>query len=207
MKKICKVMALLILPVLMFTACGEEALPTSFSDNTIVFNQDETVTYYMVENFDKDYYSVAELKQMAEEEAAEFNNDKRFNTDKRDAVTVENVEKDGANVKIQYHYDNVANCKAHAEKDIYYDTVGNAAKAGLISAGMELQGRKGKVILNKDVIDKYAEHHVVIVNEPISVYVSNKIEYYTTDLELVGNNGVNVNPSDEAKTIVLILSK
>ena len=91
--------------LLSLTGCGGTSLPETIEKTTISVNADGEVTAYLVDNFDKDYYSMSELMAMAVEDAAAYNTEAK--TGETIPVSVETVEmlENGTDIRITYHYD------------------------------------------------------------------------------------------------------
>lgn len=75
--KMCKrIWGVMLLAMLCLSGCGEAKLPEVIDRPTVIVSNDGSVTAYLVEDFDKAYYDTEELKEMALQEAEEYNNSK-----------------------------------------------------------------------------------------------------------------------------------
>ncbi len=88
------------------------------------------ISAWFVEGFDEDYYSLRELTEMAEREAAEYN--ARI-PGKKAAVKVEKVEMlpdDSGRIRVNYRYDSWESYTDFNGQGFFYGTVEEAAAAG-----------------------------------------------------------------------------
>lgn len=87
-----------------FSGCGQKSsVPDTLLRTAIAVSQKGAVTVYLVEDFEKDYYSLQELQEMAEGEVTEFYEENPSEEEK--AVVLESVEETGENrVKLIYQY-------------------------------------------------------------------------------------------------------
>ena len=91
---------------LVLAGCGAAKVPEVVDVTSIAISEEGIVTSYLVDKFDKDYYSLSDLNTMAIEEAAEYNSEKQVGENV--PLTVEKVEalEDGSDkVVVTHNYD------------------------------------------------------------------------------------------------------
>ena len=73
MKKVVWIMVHLCLCAVFLAGCGEAKVPDVIQAPTVAVAKEGTVEVWLLGDFDKNYYSVSELSDMALEEAGRFN--------------------------------------------------------------------------------------------------------------------------------------
>ncbi len=126
---------------LLLSGCGGSAVPETVEETTILLNRDGSVTYYLAGMFDREYYDLTELADMAKEEAAEFSR-----TNGASAVSVEKAEYapgDSQSVVITYRFADCGSFQTFQESSFFYGTTVEAAAAGYRTADVTLQDADG----------------------------------------------------------------
>lgn len=183
MKKLGKLMAAMMLSVVFLVGCSGVQLPEVIDSPTVSVGEDGQITYWLVGEFDKDYYVVSELSQMAIEEAKAFNeswNGKITGSEGEIApVTVANVEElanGKGTVVITYQFGNWEAYTDFNDTELFYGTVGEAALKGY-SAKVTLKSVKDDTTFTEEQIKQATDKYIIITDLKANIYCPGKIAY------------------------------
>ena len=124
-----KVISAMLSGVLMLSlaGCGKAAkLPETVVNTSLVVEKDGKVVSYLVNTFDKDFYSLDGLTQMVEEEAEEFNATHTEATENPMNVKTVQVLGDGVMVQVVQEFADTDSYAEYNEQDLFYGTSGSA---------------------------------------------------------------------------------
>ena len=166
---------MIIFSMVLFTGCKGKSLKMGdFETNTLLVNQDGSVQGGFIEEFTKNYYSKEDLKEFAEAELSEYNNN-------------------GKNIKIDTL--EVKNNMAHMimtfpSMEVYMDFIGldnycMTLKEALDQKAEELPDTLSSVKgdgkkIKSDEIASSEDLRVLLVSEALDVVVNGKIKYYSS---------------------------
>ena len=118
-----KVISAMLSGVLMLSlaGCGKAAkLPETVVNTSLVVEKDGKVVSYLVNTFDKDFYSLDGLTQMVEEEAEEFNATHTEATENPMNVKTVQVLGDGVMVQVVQEFADTDSYAEYNEQDLFY---------------------------------------------------------------------------------------
>ena len=190
--------------LLLLTGCGSTALPENIDKTTISVDAEGKVTAYLVGNFEKEYYNVSELMEMAVEDAAAYNTEAK--TGESVPVAVESVEmlENGTDVRITYQYDSAESYADYMQGVLFYGTVAEAYKAGYDLQTAPLNSVKDGTSATADFIKNEAsEKHVLITDQIAEIYCPYAVTYISADAFYNENGSVTNNQSDDVIYILL----
>ena len=206
MRKSKMILLVLCVTLMLLSGCGQQKAPTTTDVTTISISQDGDITYYLTEEFDKEYYDINELKDMALQEVTDYN----ARSGSEQAVTVEKVglTEDGKKAVVTYSLLNVETFRDFTDVFLEYDTVENARLSGYLKDGMSFYGKDGKFDINQDIFLKYAKNHVIIADAESVIYPPYKVMYYSEGVTIREDGSIDpVAPADKNQKIILILKK
>ncbi|MCR5755696.1 MAG: hypothetical protein K6G30_12905, partial [Acetatifactor sp.] len=120
-----KVLGMIALSVLMLAGCGGSKIPDVISETSLAVGSDGEITYYLVEDFDKEYYDISELTEMAMDDAATFC--EKYDSEVQKAVMavkkVEFVADNPEKVILTYEYENYKVFEAHTDGVLFFGPV------------------------------------------------------------------------------------
>lgn len=195
---------LISLLLIMLVGCGSVKVPETILVSAVSVDKDGTVTAYVVEAFDKSYYSLEELRVMVTEEIDDFNANHRMSQDGK-AAQVISVSETGDVLKralVVLEFQNTAFYREYMEKDLFFGTVSEAIDAGY-KFHSELVSVKNEDTLNSLTIGEKGEHHILIVEDKVRVYGPWKPQYINTGA--VMNEDGSVEPSDTEENTFIIM--
>lgn len=177
MKKGFGIIAALFTCCFLLAGCGSTKLPENIEVTTVALDGKGTITSYLVEDFEKDYYNISELSAMAVQEAEEYS---EANEDE-DAValSVEQVELlgDGTKVLVQHVYRDAKTFADYNECELFFGSVAEAVEAGY-DLSVLLTGVKDKAPLSQEeLLDNSEKWHVLITDFKADVYCPYKVTH------------------------------
>ena len=191
-----KVISAMLSGVLMLSlaGCGKAAkLPETVVNTSLVVEKDGKVVSYLVNTFDKDFYSLDGLTQMVQEEAEEFNAAHGDAAEPPMAVkTVQMLEDADTESYADYN-----------EQELFYGTrvealaEGISVDLGLVSAADGTPAEEQK--LNK-ALDK---NHMIITNASAYIYCPYPVLYLSEGVVMGEDGYVDASQSDGVVTILM----
>lgn len=181
----------MILLLCFFAGCGSAKVPEVIEKSTIAISKEGVVSAFIVDSFDKDYYDVNGLKDMAKQEADEYN--RPFSLSEKMPVTVKDaamVATDNTSVVLSYEFDTPATYEDFMQSRLYYDSLEVATRQRLLDAikVYTLKDHKEKEL--NDLLDG-KNYHVVIAEEPVIYYCPEKVVYVSEGLVVEEDGSVN----------------
>lgn len=184
--------AFLCLWCLFLTGCGEAKVPDVIDSPTVSVGRKGQITVWQVGDFDRDDYILSELKAMAEDEAARYNDA----VQKKSAVTVERVEAlpDGSGrVVVAYRFDGWESMGEFLEEDLFFGTVKEAVLKGYdVNVGMK--SAKDGTPVPEGQLKQWEDKYLVITDMKADIYCYGTVAYISGDA--VMNEDGSVDTSD-----------
>ena len=190
--------------VLSLVGCGQAAkLPAVVVNTSLVVEKDGKVISYLVNTFDKDFYSLDGLEKMVREEAEEFNAAHKDTGE--DAMTVRSVQmlEAGATVQVVQEFDSVDSYAEYNEQDLFYGTrvealaQGRTVDLGLVNAADGTPADTDK--LNKAL----EKNHLIITNASAYIYCPYEVLYVSEGVVMGEDGYVDASQSDGVVTILM----
>ena len=171
--------------VLSLSGCGQTAkLPEEVVNTSLVVEKDGKVISYLVNTFDKDFYSLDGLEEMVKNEAEEFN---AAHTDTpEEALTVKTVQAldDGAMVQVVQEFDSADSYAEYNDQDLFYGTRVEALAQGL-TVNRELVNAADGTPADSEKLDKALEkNHLIITNASAYIYCPYPVLYISEGVVL-----------------------
>ncbi len=194
------------LAALLISGCSREKLPEVIDKTTISVEKDGRISAYVVEDFDKEYYNISELTQMAVAEAGEYNTKRQTGdiipvsiikaqmvADRNDKAIIE-YQYDSAETYTDYDYN---------ESEIFYGTVEEALQKQL-DLNVVLYHIKDNTILSKDQLMADKNRQLIITDERAVIYCPGKVSYLSEGAVYNADGSVD---TAKAEGLVYILLK
>ena len=190
--------------VLSLSGCGQTAkLPEEVVNTSLVVEKDGKVISYLVNTFDKDFYSLDGLEEMVKNEAEEFN--AAHADTPEEALTVKTVQAlgDGSMVQVVQEFDSADSYAEYNDQDLFYGTrvealaEGISVDLGLVSAADGTPAEEQK--LNK-ALDK---NHMIITNASAYIYCPYPVLYLSEGVVMGEDGYVDASQSDGVVTILM----
>ncbi len=190
--------------VLSLSGCGQTAkLPEEVVNTSLVVEKDGKVISYLVNTFDKDFYSLDGLEEMVKNEAEEFN---ATHTDTpEEAMTVKAVQTlgDGAMVQVVQEFDSADSYAEYNEQDLFYGTRVEALAQGN-PVNMELVNAADGTPADPDKLEKVLEKgYLIITNASAYIYCPYPVLYISEGVVMGEDGYVDASQSDGVVTILM----
>ena len=173
-KKITAAAAFVSVFALFVCGCGAKKP----SDTQLSISKDGVITSSLAEHFDKEYYSLSELEDMAADEISYYNSE--YSSPKINLLQSE-VSEDG-NVLLSISYNSYIDYAHFNQLTFYYGTVADAADKGFSVAG-DLVDSKGETI-SFDNVDDISDRHIIITGDKVTIAAPYNISYMTKGVVL-----------------------
>lgn len=208
MKRAGKLAAGLCLALILCVGCGQEEGPAAVKENALVISGKGEVTAYVVGEFDRAYYDVAELADMAGAEADAFNRTRGGGEQVPVSVgQVEPVEGAADKVVVTYHFDSADSytqfMSQFEECTLFWGTVSEAASKGYLS-GVSLANVKDGTSLTEEGLKQNGDRRLIITDARASVYCPSKVTHLSEGAVMNEDNSVG---TFQAEGTVYILLK
>lgn len=170
--------------MLTVAGCGQTELTGAYQTTTIEVRKDGTLDYYLVDTFEKDYYELSGLSDMAKQEVADFKESNRSKgADPVRVTSVEMVEGAKELVSVNYHFSDAATFEDFYDCLFYFGTVGDAleqkikmlsgyrsVKDNSVVAEVEIRHREdSRLIITDQKCVMYCEEKPYCVSEGVIV--------------------------------------
>ena len=196
-KRILAAVAVMSFTVTGLTACGKESAGVS----SVSIDKDGKVTNVLYEEFDKDYYSLDELTNMAEDEISDYNSE--YET-QRIMLSEANLLEDESVVKLTMDFESTSDYSFYNQVDLFYGTVEEARNSGY-ELNLNLVDDKGEKI-DPSIIDKNPDRHIIITNDKTNIKTPYNIQYMSKGVTCQGKKEAELH-SVTAEYAQLLLSK
>lgn len=189
---------------LFLSGCGEQESGVQITNLQI--EKDGRVISNIVEDFEKEIYTIEELDTMIQEEIAAYNKAVLDNTQHSQAISSEKVEisqEDQNKVLVTMLYASCEDYMAFNDEELFFGTIAQAKEAGFDLNVELVSASDDSHKITKEEIAGMADNHIFIIRENIQVTLSNKILYMTAGTELLNNKSFNVQNTDGLTYIIM----
>lgn len=212
MKKNMILAVLVCLLAVTAAGCGRSKVPDLVNATTISVDGNGKITYYFVGDFEREYYSLSELSDMAQGEAAEFNKGEAEPSVVVDRV--ETVPEDGtpdsreSRVLIVYQFSGAAGFNQFNQKvnkgpgTFFYGTVEEAIGLGLVE-DVSLKSVKDGSLKTEEQLGQEGKKKLIITDEKAVIYCPGKVAFLSEGAAL--NQDGSVDASGAEKTVYILL--
>uniref|UniRef100_UPI0040571ED0 hypothetical protein n=1 Tax=Acetatifactor sp. TaxID=1872090 RepID=UPI0040571ED0 len=193
-----------MLAMLLFVGCGAAKVPEIVDVTSLAISEEGAVTSYLVELFDKEYYSLSELTAMAVEEAAEYNTENQVG--ETVPLTVEKVEEltDGSGkVVVTHKYDSTNTFEDFNESVLFYGTVTEAINAGY-KLDVVLKSVKDGTSYTEAQLLQSPDKYLLITDEQAIIYCPKKVAFVSENAVYKEDGSID---TTQAQGTVVILMK
>lgn len=178
--KMCKrIWGVIWLTMLCLCGCGEAKLPEIIDRPTVSVLKDGRVMAYLVEEFDKAYYDVEELKDMVVQEAGDYNNSKEQSFENGFPVTVRDVSLVAGNEKkvcVVYEFSTADVYQHFLEQKLFCGTVMEAQLKNY-KFDVTLQSVKDGSELSGNTLLENKEKKIIVTDAKAVIYCSGKVTH------------------------------
>lgn len=206
MKRNRRFAVLAALLTMLFVGCGQTGGMEAVESETISVEKDGRITYYLVGDLDRDYYSLSELSAMAADETAQFN--KSAGTDKAAVVDrVETLPENESRALIVYQFDGYTSFNDFVKKfnkgegNLFYGTVEEALKSGHRCTG--LKNAADGTLITEEQLKQEGNKKLIITDEKVIVYCPGKVSCLSDGAVLREDGSVDASTAEGTVYILL----
>lgn len=179
-----------------FVGCGSAEVV--IAEPAFEINKKGEIVQTMVESFEKEYYSVDELKAELETALSDVSN----KTD--ESIELQNIYAENGKVFVKISYDTSSLAKSFLDEDIYFGTVNDAYDAGYL-LDVNLKSVSDGLIIGKNELMGMKKNHIFICPESGMVYLDYKILYASANVEVIDDKSARV--SSDSDGLAYIVTK
>lgn len=185
MKKLVLFTTMLLL-ILGLAGCSKEEKSIDADEvttNTLLAKSNGELQVATVEDFDKSYYNISELKQFITKEIDTYN--QKAGADK---IVVNSVEQSGNQAIMLLTYSGMDQYASFNKTTAAYFN-GGISKVGLDLPTTLVNSKNGSLASTQEAIQN-TKYKVLVLNEPYDVIVEGSIKYYSENAEPVDDNEI-----------------
>lgn len=193
----------LCLCMIFLAGCGGARVPEMPDASSIAVSKDGAVTSWLVDVFDKDYYDIAGLQQMVQQETEAYN--AAHASGETFPVTVEAVEalQDGSGkVIVKQQFDSAETFSDYNDAVLFYGTV-EQAKAHGYDLNMELTDVKKGEKLSGPQLAASGEQHILITDRKAKLYCPGKVTHVSEGAQILADGSVDTTQTSETVYILM----
>ena len=190
--------------VLLLSGCGGNASAKGTTQTGLTVERDGQVVFYIVDSFDKGYYDIDELRDMAQKEV-EAHND-LSSSGGAGSVSLENVarmEGDGQRVRVVYRFSDSAAYSAFQNETLYYETVEQAIQSRHIFSGAVLFNGGETITLDEENQKKMAGRHILVTDAATKINLPYGVAYYSEGVQLMEDGSVDTSQCKDPAVLLL----
>jgi hypothetical protein len=181
------------------TGCGQ-SVPENIESSAIAISDKGQVTAYLVDDFDRDYYDLQELSDMAASEVADFNASGAAEDASVEVGQAESLGED--RVRLTYQFTDWEAYSSFNEESLFYGTVAEAEERGLLS-GIELESVKDGSALTEEQIKEKGSKMLIVTDASVDIYCPAKVSYVSEGVSLNEDGSVAASETQEKRYILL----
>ncbi len=191
----------------MFVGCGKKDVNVPITVNAVEVTEEGRLVAYIVEDFDKDYYDINELKSMVDEEIAAYNTAKASMVTQEGSIPVI-VEKvamaeDGSKkAVVALSFQNASLYADYMGKEAFLGTVSEAMAKGYVLDGMLNSVKNGDSLVGEQ-LKKSQDKTILIIKDSVMVRTYNDVQYLSKNASLTEEGFVNAQTQGELKYIII----
>lgn len=198
MKRLGKLTLILCLCAVFLAGCGGAKVPEVVDTPTVSVGKEGEITLWQIGQFDKSYYELSELADMAQREAAAYNAEQGKET----AVTVEKTETlEGGRVMVVYRFDGWESCTGFGEENLFYGTVKEAALNGF-STDVAMVNAKDGTPVDTGLLQE-TDKKLLITDMKANIYCDSRVVSISEGAGV--NEDGSIRPSEEEGLVYILM--
>lgn len=191
------------------TGCSgeQEQVYVPITSNTLELTETGDLIAYIVEDFDKDYYDINELKTMVDAEIAAYNQEKANLAEGagRAPIIVDKVmmAEDGSlKAVVALNFENSLVYEDYMGEQVFFGTVAEAMAEGYELAGVLKSVKKGEA-LTGEKLKKSGDKMILIVGDDVTVRTYSAVQYLSDNATLTTNGYVDATTPESMKYMIM----
>ncbi len=161
------------------SGCGSKI---SVDETTLAVQKDGSMVLTIIEDFDKDYYNIEELKEMNQLEVGQYNA-----SIGEDVVEIKSMEVEEEQITVVMDYNNSTSYSGLNGKEVFFGTIEEAYDAGY-DFDVTLTSAESSVrVIGKNEILQMSDYYILILDEALQVQTFKDILYFSEGISLAGD--------------------
>lgn len=177
MKKI-RVSVMTLLMIGCLSACSNST--KEITETTVEIGKDGQVTGTIVEAFDKEYYDIGELEEMAKQEIEDYNSQAG-----NGRVELVSLTQEGTNVIMVISYDSAEDYTKFNEKTLFYGTIEEAAEQGYLQQAEVIEVGNVEAVITEETLMGMSSKMIVVAEEPVRIMTSGKMTHFSEGVNIL----------------------
>lgn len=193
-----KIIALITAAILFgLTACaGSDS--GDYAESTITVARKGRISERIIENFDKDYYSLDELRSEFESSISQYNDNIGS-----EEIKLKNIELNGTLLTVDLDFSGPSDYENFTGESLFVGTVGDAYDNGY-TMDVTLKGVADGDIIGKVQIMGLSDKNIIIMSEHVRVRTFDDIAYVSANVDVVSDDEARIlSESDGLAYIIL----
>lgn len=182
---------------LFLSGCGEQESVVQITNLQI--EKDGRVISNIVEDFEKEIYTIEELTAMIQEEIAAYNQSSQAISSEKVEISQEDQDK----VLVTMLYASCKDYMAFNDEELFYGTIAEAKEAGFDLNVELISATDANHKITKEDLYDMANNHIFIIRENIQVILPSKVLYMTEGTLLINNKSINVQKTDGLTYVIM----
>ncbi|HHT97543.1 MAG TPA: hypothetical protein GXZ90_06585 [Clostridiales bacterium] len=161
------------------------SMPDEIERNTLFIQKDHIVELAIVENFDKDHYSITELQEFAQNQIDSYNT----KLNKKVVILTDTKEYKGKAI-LKLKFKSLIEYADYQKVDADVFQIATANQEQLDSLPETFKTTKKKKDIAKEDIIKNQDLNFIILNDAYDFIIENDILYYSANAKLINKNKI-----------------
>lgn len=196
--------SVMLLFSVLLAGCGSSGSGQEPIRNGLTVEKDGQVLLCIEDSFDKGYYDIDKLREMAQEEITAYNG--AGGREGKEPIVLEEVtdlEEDGRKVRVVYRFADGAAYSGFQKETLYYETVDQALKARHIFSGAVLFNGTESITLDETNQKKLGNRHVLVTEAAARISLPYEVVYYSDGVQLLEDGSVDTSQCTEPAVLLL----
>lgn len=201
MKRCAGLAAVVCLSLVCLVVCKGAGVSDAPETSAVSIGRKGQISAWFVEEFAEDYYSLAELTEMAVREAAEYNDGI---PGKKAAVTVKKVKllPDAGQIMVSYRFDGWESYTDFNGQSLFYGTVGEAVTKGFSMDAVLKSVADGRLFAGNQ-LSRETDKYVIITDVKANIYCPGKVTHISDGASV--NEDGSIDTSGAEGTVCILM--
>lgn len=181
---------------LLLCACAKKT--PEIAESTLTIQKDGTIAQTIVESFDKDYYSVDELREEYDTALAEYSA-----KGNKSGATLTDIHTEDGKIFVSLEYESAKADEEFSGAETFFGTVNDAYDAGYTLEVTLKSVSDGDKIGKSELMDM-KKAHILIMSESGIVKTYSKIQYVSANAEVLSDKSVRISSDSDGLAYIVM---
>ena len=193
-----KIIVLILSAALVVLAACSKSAGDDYAESTMVVEKRGKISERLIENFDKDYYSLDELKGEFDSSISQYNDNIGS-----EEIRLKNIELNGSKLTVELDFTGPSDYENFTGESLFVGTVKDAYDNGY-TMDVTLKGVAEGDKIGKVQIMGLSDKNIIIMSEHVRVRTFDDIAYVSANVDVVGDRQARIlSESDGLAYIIL----